>query len=107
MKARKIELKTRDIVVPSSGEKVPFSYKDTLQVVIMSAGQGGVSTEDVLKAVDVNTELKKARGSLHLEETSYNWVLGKVNNFRWGIADEAIATFVKDIRSAPLVDLKE
>lgn len=106
MQIRKFELKTIDIVLPS-GEKVPFSYKDTLQAIVISGGQGGISTEDVLKAVDVNTELKKSDGSLYLEESSYNWVLNKVNTFRWGISDESIATFIKDVRNAPLVDLKE
>ena len=51
MKARKIELKTLEV----EGQK-PLLYADLLHFVITSSGPGGLSTDEVLKADDVDDE---------------------------------------------------
>lgn len=102
MKARKIELKSMPV---EGGPEI--TYRDLLQVVITSSGQGGISTDDVLKAVEVKQELKAANGALHLSEPDFNWLLGRLNStVRWTVANEQLAEFIKDVRGAPLIELE-
>ena len=101
MKARKIELKTLE------AEGGQLLYTDLLFVVITASGQGGLSTDDVLKAVEVKQELKNSNGALCLSEPDFNWLLGRLNStVRWTVANEQLAEFIKDVRSAPIIEME-
>lgn len=107
MKARKIELKTLNFVAPD-GTDQSLRYNDLLNVVIASSGQGGISTDDVLKAMEIKQELSKANGALHLSDPDYAWLCARLNNtVRWTLANEQLAEFIKDVRGAELVEMKE
>ena len=102
MQARKIELKTLEVEGQST------TYKDLLTMVITSSGQGGISTDDVLKAVEIKQELKIATDALYMTEQNYGWLVGRLNGtVRWTVANEQLAEFIKDVRTAPLVDVTE
>ena len=113
MKARKIELKTLEIVEPGTWKKHPMAYVDLLGVVISSTGTDqfgrtmGMGSDDVIKAVELKMDLKKANGVWHLQETDYNWILARLNNVvHWTVDNEQLVEFIKDVRTAPLVDLE-
>lgn len=101
MKARKIELKTL------KSEGADFAYRDGLKIVITTAGPQGINADDVLKAVEIKQELDKAKDALHLPESDYNWLVRKLNEVRWTVANEQLAEFIKDVRGAALVDVEE
>lgn len=98
MKARKIELK---------GDDQDFPYRKGLETVITSAGPQGITADDLLKAVEIKQELAKANGVFHLSEPDHAWLVRKLNEVRWTVANEQLAEFIKDIRGAPLVDVTE
>ena|SRR3990167_1239161 len=103
MKARKIELKTLD-----TGTEQALSYRDIIQIVITTSGQQGISSDDVLKAVEIKQELKSAAEALHLSEQDFAWLLTRLNStVRWTFASEQLAEFIRDIRGAVLVDVTE
>lgn len=107
MKAKKIELKTTEFT-NDAGVTGKVLYRDLLNIVITSSGQQGMSTDDVIKAVEIKTQLKASADVLHLSEQDYGWVLSRMNNtVRWNLASEQLAEFIKDVREAPLVDMEE
>lgn len=105
MKLRKIELKT----VTNDSPNVPvFSYREHIDASIRFGGQVGpdgrqlgISTDDVLRAVDVNAELKQSTDFLLLKQDDYAWLVNRVNSMRWVQATPQLADFIKDIRNAP------
>lgn len=96
MKAKKIELK----------EIGNMKYKELLYVVLQAPGERGLSSDDVVKSVEVMKELDKEGGVVHLSEADYNWLLGRLNGtIRWSVVHVDLGQFIKDIREAPLVDI--
>lgn len=105
MKARKIELKEVTFKDDTGTDQVA-KYEEFIKVVITVGGQAGFSGDDILKAIEIKTELKSANGTLHLDEANYNWLLGRINSFRYNIASEQLADFIKDVRAAPQVEME-
>lgn len=108
MKAHKIELKIVPFVLLASGQELPggFDYRDGIKSAMASGGERGMSGEDVVKAADLIPELKTANGALYLSPEDHAWLVRRVNGVVWREASEAIASFIKDIREAPLVEIE-
>ena len=101
MKARRIELKA----VPAMDDAAcpveqPFSYRDGIKSVLRF-DQRGFTAEEVLKSMCILGDLKGATDALILAQTAYEFLLGRVNGCHYAVASEALAEFIKDVRSAP------
>lgn len=121
MKARKLELKdvsiTDDILDEKTGSYVStiqgnFSYRDTVKVILLtSPSQGGASSDEVIKSVMIygklKDELRKKTGSLLLDQEDYEYLLARVNNFKWSASHSVVAEFILYIRGLKEVDLVE
>ena len=112
MKARKIEFK----VVESKDQNMPgtFRYEDGLIMIAESTavdGRGnslGMSSDEILRAVEIKSEIKKAGDAVILSEDHYQWLLSKLNfQMRWRVDTEVVAQFIKDFRAAPEVEVAE
>ena len=97
MKAIKIELKKENDV----------DYKELLAIVIGSLDPNrGISSDDVIKTVELKQQLIKSEESLHLSEPDYKWVINKLNGtVKWIGAVEWLAQFIKDVREAPTIEI--
>jgi|SRR5581483_10866530 len=109
MKAHKLDVsKALPISDPISGQPLDgqFVYADQLKAALGRAGVHGMTTDDVLKAVEIMREINSGKGVLYLTPADFQWVLSRVNTVQWAIASEALAEFIRDIRDAPLVEME-
>lgn len=107
MKAHRIELKSVPFINEVTGqqEPAPFSYRDAIKLAATSGGQRGMSSDDVIKAIELVAELKTAGPTIYLSPDDHGWLVKKVNAVVWTNASDAIAQFIVDIRKAPLVEV--
>lgn len=107
MKMRKFQFLRVDIEDEVNGKTVKqgvFDYYDTaLQVLRTPAGTEGMSSDDIITAVTVVTKLKEQKKAekdhVFLDSEAYNFLLRKVNTFRWGIGHEVVGNFITYIRN--------
>jgi hypothetical protein len=99
VKLRALELKVVTIQVADSTGKpqpVDIKYAELVRQVLLTAPAQSESTDDVVKTVEVWSPIKKAIDAkekrLLLSDADYQFILGKVNGFRWSpIPDAAVA----------------
>ena len=106
MKARKIELKTLDAKAHGTEMGQVISYRELIQTILTTSGQQGITSDDVLKAVEIQQELKASVEALHLSEQDFAWLLTRLNStVRWTFASEQLAEFIRDIHGAVFFDV--
>ena len=107
MKARKIDLKNIPLFDDRGGLAYQ-SYRECLQAVISAPGKEGMSSDDVLKACDFKIALAQSEDALYVQQEDYAWLLTRLNKaIKWTCPTNELAQFIRDTRTAPLVDMTE
>lgn len=80
-----------------------FDYYSTARDIINNApNQNGITTEELLKATSLFQKFKSARNNksdhVWLEEEDYNFLLSRLNAFRWIKAHDVVAEFISYVR---------
>lgn len=122
MKARKLELKEIEMTdeVWNSTSKTfetvkqgTFSYREIIRTILVqpSNAQGGNSCDEVIKSVLLYGKLKDAMKTssnvVLLDKEDYDYLLPRLNAFKWAIAHPCVAEFIKYIRELPEVEVEE
>lgn len=96
---REIPLKTWPNAAP---DNQPVTSVALLRAVIRVGGPRGMSTDDVLTAMEIDGEVANAEGAatLRLEEGQWGWLVARLNDFRWVGAAPEIGAFIRDVRGA-------
>ena len=108
MKARKIEFKTVQSTDPALAGK--FVYRDGIDLIIKASPPDGkgLSSDDILKAVELRSELANSKDALYLSQENYAWLIYKLDaHVRWKVPAEVIADFITFLREAPEVEVAE
>lgn len=104
VKLRALEL--RSSAVAFAGEdgrstQIELHYADVLRQVMLAPAQGGASADDLLKTLEVWTPIKRAIETkskrVLLTDAEYQFVVAKVNAFRWSPRPEAVEFLVSFI----------
>lgn len=80
--------------------KSDFEYKDHLLNLLRVKPDGGMDLVEMEKALGIIGKLRRANGSVTLEDAEHQYLAERVNAQRWSIADPAIVSFIKDVRDA-------
>jgi hypothetical protein len=108
VKLRAIEFRSVAISGPGPDGKpvsVDLRYSDMLRQILLSPSPNGSSADDVMRTVEVWTPIKRAieakEQRVLLNAADYDFVLTKLNAFRWSPmpeAAEAVAGFIAYLR---------
>ena len=106
---REIPLKTVLHDVPGSATQVPLVYADVLRNILLAPVPGqGISTSDGLRGLDIAGSIRDAvaakRTSVNLEEAEWGFLNARLESFRWGYFNEAIADLVLAVKKAEKID---
>lgn len=121
MKARKLELKEVQMTDEVFNSKTKtfeevnqgvFSYRDILREIILGPGpEGSNSSEQVIKSVMVYGKLKDALKNgeevVLLDKDDYDYILARINTFKWRFAHATVAEFIKYVRELAEVEVTE
>lgn len=120
MKARKLQLReypmTEEVYNPTakSYETVSrglFNYREVVNTILLSPGKDGASTEEIIRSVGLYGKVKDAvrngEDSILLDNDDYQFLLNKINVFKWGAIHEEVVSFVNYVRRLPEVELTE
>jgi hypothetical protein len=102
--ARKIELRS-GVLRPINGSRPePFTWSDVLQQVLTRAPPGGLSLELVFRSVEAMRPIAQAvedkAESVILTEEQWHTLCARLEQYPFGVADEAIVEFGLAIREA-------
>jgi hypothetical protein len=121
MKARKLEFKevemsdevwnasTKESTTVKQGT---FSYREIVKQILHSPGPSGSnSSDEVIKSIMVYGKIKDALKSKQdhvlLDKEDYEYLISRLNSFKWAIAHSVVADFISYLRNLPEVDLQE
>lgn len=122
MKARKLELREIEMTDEVWNDKSKafeivkqgtFSYREIIKQILVTPSnpQGGNSCDEVVKSVllygKLKDALKKAQTTVLLDKEDYDYLLPRLNAFKWAIAHQCVADFIKYIRELPEVEVEE
>lgn len=82
----------------------PFDYKNVLIATLKQHPQG-MGIEEMEKVLRIVGILKSANGKCALEDADYDYVVKRMSETQWMVADPAIVEFIKDLRAAPVYDV--
>lgn len=106
--AKKIDLKTIDMIIPGLPKPQPLGYANQLVTILREpVGQQGITMDDIL---DVAPLLKKVnehltKGTLILEDGEYKTIMDRLSTFRFPFVDQAVVDFITDMQNAETVEL--
>ena len=96
------------IVMPARGGQpsAEIGYAEVLREVLFAGGRDGLATPQLMASMDVWDRIKAAGGrpSVLLEEAEWKHLCARLEIFRWGVAGEEAAQFVRAVREAAVVD---
>jgi len=92
--ARRLELRTVELA-DAAGNPQTLDYGVMMMLILRSAPRGGVSLDDMLKAVEANAD------HLVLSDEHWRTLVEKLAVFPFAVADPALAEFGLMIRNAP------
>ena len=92
---RRIELKTVE-----ADDKADFDYRDVLIGILRVRGQG-MDLAEMETALGCIGKIKRGEAYADVEDAEHKYLMERVKEHRWRIADTAIVQFVKDLENAP------
>jgi len=102
--ARRLELRTVELA-DAAGNPQTLDYGVMMMLILRSAPRGGVSLDDMLKAVEALKPIRAAveANADHLVLSDEHWrtLVEKLAVFPFAVADPALAEFGLMIRNAP------
>lgn len=122
MKARKLELKSVEMTeeVYDDNKKTftvqkqgTLHYRELLRQIITGPGPNnqGNSSEEVLKSVllygKLKEALKKGDDFVLLDKEDFDYIVNRLNTFRWTVAHPAVSEFITYIRDLKEVEVEE
>jgi hypothetical protein len=107
--ARKLELKTIAVAngsLPNGGDQsAVFSYGAMIKALLRTGPPGGLSFDEVVRSVEALKPIEEAiaaeAAEVTLTEEQWRTLRGKLDQFQFALADQAIVDFGLMIRNAP------
>lgn len=107
--AKKIKLKSTEIVVVKDAKPIPFVYADILQTILKQQPQGGFGFDEMAKSLKITDKLETIKEGvdqyLTLEDADWDYLKGKVLAFRWGYAHNELLAFRDAVVDAETVEI--
>lgn len=102
--AKKMKLKI--LKTERGGQELVIDYKEMIGLVAGAASDGkGFSIGEIRQSVKILDRIEDAEDSLILEDTEYQYLLARLQNFRFSFAHKALVEFIDDLESAEDVEL--
>jgi len=102
--ARRLELRTVELA-DAAGNPQTLDYGVMMTLILRSAPRGGVSLDDMLKAVEtlkpIQTAIEAKADHVVLPDEHWRTLVEKLATFPFAVADPALAEFGLMIRNAP------
>lgn len=84
-------------------ENRPFDYREELINSLKVSPDVGFDLAEMEKALRVIGVIRRANGAVLLEDAEHQYLVGRLDAQRWRFADEAILTFVREVKGAETV----
>lgn len=105
---KKIPLRTVKTVFIEGQEPATLHYATFMRQMLHQGGAAGLSTEDGLRGSDIARVIRRAdedkKDAVLLEDAQHEFLVKKLNEFRWNSFSFEIADFCRDITDAETVD---
>jgi hypothetical protein len=102
--ARKLSLLIVELA-DAAGNRQTLDYGLMTIMILRNGGRGGVTLDEMLRAVDVLKPVEAAveakAGEVVLTDQQWQTLVAKLDDFRFAVADPALAEFGLMIRDAP------
>lgn len=92
-------MKSFELKVATMSNGLKFDYREVLNDILRLKPQG-MDLVEMEKALRVIGAVKRASGTVQLEDDEHQYLLARVNEHRWSVADQAILDFSKEVREA-------